>query len=79
MVSDLGFVGHTPAVSIAEGVPVGIPTLEKNGIGPSFEDVTSLVTRKSRVIPLNSSNNSVGSMLFHDCAASLGKSRLSVI
>jgi len=73
MVPDPSFVGYTPAVRIGEGVPVGIPMLEKNGFVPSFEDVTSLVTRKSRVILLNSPNNPTGPMLFHDDAASLGE------
>ena len=50
MVPDPGFVGYAPAVRIAEGVPVGTSMLEKDGFVPSVEDVTSLVTGKSRVI-----------------------------
>jgi aminotransferase len=72
MVPDPGFVGYNPAGRIAEGVPVGIPMLEKNGFVPSVKDVTSLVTGKSRVMLLNSPNNPTGSMLSHDNATSLG-------
>lgn len=45
MAPDPGFVGYTPAIRIAEGIPIGIPMLEKNSFVPSVEDVTSLVTR----------------------------------
>ncbi len=73
IVPDPGFVSYAPAILIAQGRPIGMPLLEKNSFVPSIQDVTSLITRKSRVMLLNSQSNPTGSMLSYVGAASLAK------
>jgi aminotransferase len=58
---------------LAGGVPVSVPLLEKNGFKPSIDDVTSLVTEKSRVMILNFPNNPTGAVLSRDEVAALAK------
>lgn len=73
LISDPGFVCYAPSVSLAGGVPVRFPLLEKNGFKPYIEDVMSLVTEKSRVMILNFPNNPTGAVLSYDEIASLAK------
>lgn len=73
LMPDPGFVCYAPAVLIAGGTPVSMPMYKKNGFKPDFDVVTSLVTKKSRVIILNSPNNPTGSVLTYDEIAKLGK------
>jgi len=73
LVPDPGFVCYKPAVLIAGGVPVSLPTREGDGFKPDLEAVTSLVTERSRVIIINSPNNPTGSVLTYDEAAGLAK------
>jgi len=53
IVPDPGFASYVPAIVIAKDRPIGMPSFEKNGFVPSIQDVTSLITRKSRVMLLN--------------------------
>lgn len=73
LIPDPGFVCYGPAVFIAGGTPVSMPMLENDGFKPDMETVTSLITKKSRVIILNSPNNPTGSVLTFDELAELAK------
>lgn len=73
LVPDPGFVTYSPAVLIASGIPVSMPLLEGNGFKPDMEAVMSLVTKKSRVIIINSPNNPTGSVFTYDELAKLAK------
>ena len=73
IIPDPGFVCYRPAVLIAGGIPVSMPMLENDGFKPDIETVTSLITKKSRVIIINSPNNPTGSVLTYDELAELAK------
>jgi aminotransferase len=73
LIPDPGFVLYEPCVKLASGVPVSVPLLETNDFKPSIDDVTSLITKKSRVIILNFPNNPTGAVLSYDEAALLAK------
>jgi aminotransferase len=73
LIPDPGFVAYEPGVLLAGGVPVHVPLFEENDFKPSIDDVTSLVTDKSRVMILNYPNNPTGSVLSYDKAAALSK------
>lgn len=73
LIPDPGFVVYEPSVLLAGGVPVHVPLLEENDFRPSIEDVTSLITDKSRVMILNYPNNPTGSVLSYDEVAELSK------
>lgn len=73
LIPDPGFVCYAPAVRIAGGVPVSIPLAEDDGFKPDIESVMSLVTRKSRVIMVNSPNNPTGTVLTRGELAELGR------
>jgi len=73
LIPNPGFVLYEPSVFLAGGTPVSVPLLEKNDFKPSLNDVTSLITNKSRVIILNFPNNPTGTVLSYDEAAALAK------
>ncbi len=73
LIPDPGFVCYEPVVFIAGGTPVSMPMQENDGFKPDMETVTSLITKKSRVIILNSPNNPTGSVLTFDELAELAK------
>jgi len=73
LIPDPGFVCYEPCVILAGGIPVHIPLLEKNGFKPSIEDVTSLITNRSRVMILNYPNNPTGATLSFNEIATLTK------
>jgi len=73
LIPDPGFVCYEPCVVLAGGVPVSIPLLERNEFKPFIEDVTSLITDKSRVMILNYPNNPTGAVLSYDEIAELVK------
>lgn len=73
LIPDPGFLCYKPAVMIAGGVPISIPMFEDDGFKPNVETVTSLLTKKSRVIIINSPNNPTGSVLSHNELAELGR------
>jgi aminotransferase len=73
LIPDPGFVCYVPAVLIAGGIPLLMPLLENDGFKPDIEAVTSLITKKSRVIIINSPHNPTGSVLTYDELAKLAK------
>jgi aminotransferase len=73
LIPDPGFVAYEPCVLLAGGVPVRVRLLEEDGFKPSVENVTSLITERSRVMILNHPNNPTGSVLTYDEAAALAK------
>jgi aminotransferase len=73
LIPDPGFVCYEPGVLLAGGVPVHVPLLEENEFKPSVDDVTSLITNKSRVMLLNYPNNPTGAVLSYDEIAALTK------
>jgi aspartate/methionine/tyrosine aminotransferase len=73
LVPNPGFVCYEPGVLLAGGVPVSVPLLEGNGFKPSIDDVTSLITNKSRVMILNYPNNPTGTVLSRGEIAALAK------
>lgn len=73
LIPDPGFVIYDPCVLLAGGIPVHFSLREDNGFRPSLADVTSLITRKSRVMILNHPNNPTGSILSHEEATWLSE------
>ncbi len=73
LIPDPGFVCYLPAVLIAGGVPLLMPLLENDGFKPDIETVTSLITKRSRVIIINSPHNPTGSVLTYEELAKLAK------
>jgi aminotransferase len=73
LIPDPGFICYEPSVLLAEGIPVSVPLLEENRFRTSADDVTSLITDKSRVMILNHPNNPTGSMLSYEEAAALAE------
>ena len=73
LIPDPGFIVYEPGVLLAGGVPVHVPLREDNDFRPSMDDVTSLITGKSRVMILNYPNNPTGSVLSYDEVAALSK------
>jgi aminotransferase len=73
LIPNPGFVLYEPGVVLTGGVPVSVPLLEENEFKPSVDDVTSLITDRSRVMILNYPNNPTGAILSHDEVAALAK------
>jgi len=73
LIPDPGFVCYEPGVYIADGVPVSTPLLEKNGFTVDEEVVISQITKKSRMIIVNSPNNPTGSALSYATLLNLAK------
>jgi len=73
LIPNPGFVCYEPAVLIAGGTPVSVPILEGNGFKPHIENVTSLITSKSRVMIINSPNNPTGAIYGYNELAELSK------
>lgn len=64
LIPDPGFVCYQPAVSLAGGVPVSVPLLKDDDFGINLEEtVTSLLTKRSRVMIVNSPSNPTGAVL----------------
>jgi aminotransferase len=73
LVPDPGFVCYEPDVLMADGIPVSVPLLEKDGFKYDADVVMSRITDKSRVMIVNSPNNPVGHVLSYEEAASIAK------
>jgi aminotransferase len=73
LVPNPGFVLYEPGVRLAGGVPISVPLLEERDFKVTLDDVTSLITDKSRAIILNYPNNPTGGVLLHSDMAALAK------
>jgi aminotransferase len=73
LIPNPGFVLYEPGVALTGGAPVSYPLMEQNGFKPTINDVTSLITKRSRVMILNYPNNPTGAVLSHDEVAALAK------
>ena len=73
LIPNPGFVCYEPAVLIAGGIPISIPVFEQDGFKPNIDNVTSLITPKSRVMIVNSPANPTGVVFGYDELAKLSK------
>lgn len=73
IISDPCFVCYEPSVYMAGGIPASTPLLEKDGFTIDKDAVISHLTRKSRMILINSPNNPTGSVLSHADLSNLAK------
>lgn len=73
LIPNPGFVCYEPAVLIAGGIPISIPVFEQDGFKPNIDNVTSLITSKSRVMIINSPANPTGAVFSYDELAKLSK------
>lgn len=73
LIPDPGFLCYEPSVLIAGATPVFMPLLEKNDFKIEEGDVISQVTKKSRMMIINSPNNPTGTVLSHGDLAKLAK------
>jgi len=68
-----GFVCYEPDVLLTGGKPVYVPLRERDGFGLDVETVMSHITKRSRVIIVNSPNNPTGAVFSHDDLLKLSK------
>jgi len=54
---------YGPGIKMAEGVPVRYGLLEKEGFRIDFDDLRSKISRRSKMVLINSPNNPTGSVL----------------
>ncbi|NJE26182.1 pyridoxal phosphate-dependent aminotransferase [Thermococcus sp. MV5] len=57
------FVSYAQTVLLAGGIPVEVPTTEKNGFRLNTDDLEKYVTPKTRALIINSPNNPTGAVL----------------
>ncbi|MFA4647319.1 pyridoxal phosphate-dependent aminotransferase [Pyrococcus kukulkanii] len=57
------FVSYAPAVILAGGKPVEVPTYEENEFRLTVDDLEKYVTEKTRALIINSPNNPTGAVL----------------
>jgi aminotransferase len=62
VIPDPGYVSYVAQVLLAGGVPVSVPLLEKNDFRVTGEDLQKVVTKKTRMIILNSPSNPTGAV-----------------
>jgi len=73
LIPDPGFLCYEPSVLMAGGIPVFMPLLEKNGFKTEEEDVMSQITKKCRMMIINSPNNPTGAVLSQGDLAKFAK------
>ncbi|MFA4639856.1 pyridoxal phosphate-dependent aminotransferase [Pyrococcus kukulkanii] len=57
------FVSYAPAVILAGGKPVEVPTYEENEFRLNVDDLEKYITEKTRALIINSPNNPTGAVL----------------
>ncbi|MBI4344887.1 MAG: pyridoxal phosphate-dependent aminotransferase [Euryarchaeota archaeon] len=62
LIPDPGFVSYGPIVRMASGVPIPYPLREEGGFVPHLEQLETLVTRKTRLIVVNTPSNPTGAV-----------------
>ena len=63
IVADPSYVAYVPAIVLAGGVPVAVPTEEANGFRLLPDDVRKAITPRTRAILLGFPNNPTGAVL----------------
>jgi aspartate/methionine/tyrosine aminotransferase len=62
LIPDPGYVSYVAQVLLAGGIPVYVPLFEENDFRATAEDLEKLMTKKTRLIILNSPSNPTGSV-----------------
>lgn len=62
IIPDPGYVSYEAQVLLAGGIPVGAPLRERNDYRLTVEDLEEVVTKKTRMIIMNSPSNPTGSV-----------------
>jgi len=57
------YVSYVPTVSFAGGVPVYVSTSQEGDFVPTYEDICSKITQKTKLLVLNYPNNPTGAVL----------------
>ncbi len=65
------WVSYEPCVRLAGGVVVRFPVVEANGFQPDIDDLRKRVSRKTKLIILNTPNNPTGAVLTADVLKSI--------
>jgi aminotransferase len=73
LVPDPAFVCYQPSVLMASGIPISVPLLEEDGFRLDPDAFASRITKKSRMIVINSPNNPTGSVFSHNNLSNLAK------
>jgi len=73
LIPDPGFVCYEPTILMANGVPVSVPVLEKNGFKVNQDLVMSQITDTSRALIINSPHNPTGAVLSYADLSGLAK------
>src|SRR5271167_1376988 len=60
LVPDPGWANYEPGVSLTGAVPVGYPLLEQNDFRPDVSELERLVTKRTKVLLINSPGNPTG-------------------
>ncbi len=60
LVPDPGWANYEPGVSLTGAVPVGYSLLEQNDFRPDLEELEKLVTKRTKVLLVNSPSNPTG-------------------
>ncbi|WP_456395228.1 pyridoxal phosphate-dependent aminotransferase [Thermococcus sp.] len=72
LISGPMFVSYAPAVILAGGKPVEVPTYEENEFRLSVEDLEKHVTEKTRALIINTPNNPTGAVLTRNDLEEIG-------
>ena len=62
VIPDPGYVSYVAQVLLAGGVPVYVPLLEKNDFRVTADDLEGIISKKTRMIILNSPSNPTGAV-----------------
>ena len=62
VIPDPGYVSYVAQVLLAGGVPVYVPLLEKNDFRVTVDDLEGIISKKTRMIILNSPSNPTGAV-----------------
>jgi aspartate/methionine/tyrosine aminotransferase len=62
LIPDPGYVSYVAHVLLAGGVPISVPLREQNDFRMKAEDIENLITKKTRMIIINSPSNPTGAV-----------------
>ena len=66
LIPDPGYVSYVAHVLLAGGVPKFVPLREQNDFRMRAEDIENLITKKTRMIVINSPSNPTGAVELHE-------------